>query len=181
MAKTSIRFATFPRTVPPQEFLHEVVALFKKHEQTISTVLLEKGLTSDEVLAVMAEDLASLGFLVETSKAKADKIERPVFFGENGNATLNYQIDAYHPVWKCGLEIEAGRAWMGNAVYRDLIQAAVMVGVDHLLLAVPNTYKFKSSGKTTISRDYENTRDLAEAVYGHSRVTLPYRLAVIGY
>jgi hypothetical protein len=70
---------------------------------------------------------------------------------------------------------------MGNAVYRDLIQASVMVGVEHLLLAVPNTYKFKSSGKTTISKDYENTRDLAEAIYGHSRVSLPYRLVVIGY
>jgi hypothetical protein len=181
VAKSTIRFATFPRTIPPQDFLQEVVLLFKRHEATISTVSLDKGLTSDEVLAVMAHDFASLGFMVETSKAKVDKIERPVFFGENGSPTLNYQIDAYHPSWKCGLEIEAGRAWMGNAVYRDLIQASVMVGVEHLLLAVPNTYKFKSSGRTTISRDYENTRDLAEAIYGHSRVSLPYRLVVIGY
>ncbi len=94
MAKSTIRFATFPRTIPPQDFLEDVVLLFKKYEATISTVSLEKGLTSDEVLAVMANDFASLGFLVETSKAKADKIERPVFFGENGSPTLNYQIDA---------------------------------------------------------------------------------------
>jgi hypothetical protein len=32
--------------------------------------------------------------------------------------------------------VEAGRAWMGNAIYRDLLQALVMVQVDHLILAV---------------------------------------------
>ena len=122
-----------------------------------------------------------MGFEVEAGKRKDQKIERPVFYGENGNPILNYQIDAYHPEWRCGLEIEAGRAWMGNAVYRDLIQASVMVGVDFLCLAVPNAYKFNSSDKAVVSKDYENTRDLADAVYGHSRVKLPYRLVVIGY
>jgi len=68
------------------------------------------------------------------SKRKADKIERPVFYGENGIPTLRYEIDAYHPDWRCGLEVEAGRGWMGNAVYRDLIQAAVMVGAQTQLL-----------------------------------------------
>jgi hypothetical protein len=63
-----------------------------------------------------------------------------VFFGENGIPTLRYEIDAYHPEWKCGLEVEAGRGWMGNAVYRDLVQAAVMVGVEYLCLAVSNVY-----------------------------------------
>lgn len=69
---------------------------------------------------------------------------------------------------------------MGNAVYRDLIQASVMVGVDWLCLAVPNTYKFKSSGKSSTSRAYENTCAVADALYGHSRMRLPYRLVVIG-
>lgn len=181
MSKSTVRFSTFPRTAPPQDFVAGLVDLFRKHETAISTHALEKGLTSDEVLATISTDLAGLGFQVEKDKAKAQKIERPVFFGENGCATVNYQIDAYHPAWKCGLEVEAGRAWMGNAVYRDIIQASVMVGVEHLVLAVPNSYKFKSSGKTTISKDYDNTRDLADAIYGHSRVSLPYRLVLIGY
>lgn len=94
---------------------------------------------------------------------------------------LNYQIDAYHPEWRCGLEIEAGRAWMGNAIYRDLIQASVMVGVDYLCLAVPLAYKYASGGRQIVSRDYQNTVAVADAVYGHSRVRLPYRLVVIGY
>ena len=28
---------------------------------------------------------------------REQKIERPVFFGENGVPALRYQIDAYHP------------------------------------------------------------------------------------
>ena len=70
---------------------------------------------------------------------------------------------------------------MGNAVYRDLIQALVMVEMDHLLLAVPQAYRYKASGRTTISKDYENTISVAEALYGHSRVTMPFSLCVIGY
>jgi hypothetical protein len=56
-----------------------------------------------------------------------------VFFGENGQPALKYEVDAYHPEWKAGLEIEAGRAVMGNAIYRDLVQALVMVEVDNFI------------------------------------------------
>ena len=38
-------------------------------------------------------DLLDLGFQVEASKKSADKLERPVFFGENGIPTLRYEID----------------------------------------------------------------------------------------
>lgn len=70
---------------------------------------------------------------------------------------------------------------MGNAVYRDLVQAAVMVGVEHLCLAVANVYKYQTGGRPASSRDYENTRQVAEAIYGHSRLRLPYSLILIGY
>jgi len=162
-------------------FVEPIVAQFRAQEDDISTEMLAKGLTSDAVLQHLAEGLIGLGFQVEAGKKKDQKIERPVFFGDNGVPRLNYQIDAYHPEWRCGLEIEAGRAWMGNAVYRDLIQASVMVGVDFLCLAVPNRYKFSSSGKATTSRDYDNARDVIDAVYGHSRLRLPYNLILIGY
>ena len=125
--------------------------------------------------------MAGLRFQVEASKKKVDKLQRPVFFGENGIPTLRYEIDAYHPEWKCGLEVEAGRGWMGNAVYRDLVQAAVMVGVEHLCLAVANVYRYQTGGRPASSRDYENTRQVAEAIYGHSRLRLPYSLVLIGY
>ena len=70
---------------------------------------------------------------------------------------------------------------MGNAVYRDLIQALVMVDMEHLFLAVPMAYRYETSGKTAISRDYENTVSVAEALYGHSRIAMPFSLCLIGY
>lgn len=129
MAKSSIRFSTFPRTEPPAAFVPDIVGTFRAHEREISSERLEKGLTSDVVLSVVREDLIALGFEVESGKRKEQKIERAVFFGENGVATVRYEIDAYQPEWRCGLEVEAGRGWMGNAVYRDLILASVMVDV----------------------------------------------------
>lgn len=178
---SNVRFSSFPRTAPPPVFTLPVVSLFQAHERAICTRTLSKGLTSDEVLAVVRPDLSALGFQVEQGKTAAGKIKRPVFFGENGIADLQYEIDAFHPEWRCGLEIEAGRAWMGNAVYRDLIQALVMVELDYLILAVPNGYRYQSGGKTTVSKDYENTCAVADALFGHSRMTLPYRLVVVGY
>lgn len=181
MNTSIVRFSTFPRTEPPPDFVEDVVSIFRQHENEIATEANDKGLKSDEVLAVLGPDLATLGFQVEASKKKADKLERPVFFGENGIPTVRYEIDGYHPEWRCGLEIEAGRGWMGNAVYRNLVQAAVMVGVEYLCLAVSNSYKYKSSGRSTVSKDYENSKQLAEAIYGHSRLHLPYNLILIGY
>ena len=46
-----------------------------------------------------------------------------------------------HNEWHYRLEIEAGQAWLGNAVYCDLIQALVMVEVDTFVLAILNTYR----------------------------------------
>ncbi len=178
---TSIRFKSFPRTEPPPHFVNNLLNIFKKHEQKIGTEKLTKGLTSDQVMQIMAKDLIGQGWNVETGKKKGEIIKRPVFFGENGIPELNYQIDGYHEKWRCGLEIEAGRAWMGNAIYRDLVQALVMVQVDHLILAVPNEYKYKSNSIRISSSDYTNTTFVAEALYGHSRMKLPYGLTVIGY
>lgn len=178
---TSIRHISFPRTQPPPSWIAEIAGVFIRHEPFIGTTRLAKGLTSDAVLTLLRDELVGLGFAVEASKLKADKIKRPVFFGENGVSALNYEIDAFHPGWECGLEIEAGRAWMGNAIYRDLIQGLVMVQVSHLVLAVPNGYKYQSGGKMTISSDYENTRRVADTLYSHTRFRFPYNLTVIGY
>src|SRR5688500_18677700 len=99
MTVSTVRFSTYPRTEPPPALVEDVVAVFRQHEQEIATEAHEKGLKSDEVLAVLGPDLAGIGFQVEASKRRADKLERPVFFGENGIPTLRYEIDAYHPQW----------------------------------------------------------------------------------
>jgi hypothetical protein len=108
MKSSTIRFCTFPRTEPPPCFREDLVGVFRQHEEEIATETNDKGLKSDEVLALIGPDLAKIEFQVEASKKKVDKLERLVFFGENGIPTLRYEIDAYHPEWKCGLEVEAG-------------------------------------------------------------------------
>jgi len=178
---SSIRYSTFPRTATPPGFTEAIVSAFKGKEETIATVDLEKGLTSDAILHILRPELMAIGFSVEQGKMISDKIKRPVFFGENGAATLQYEVDAFHPEWRCGLEIEAGRATEGNAIYRDLIQALVMVDLDCLVLAVPNGYRRKSLGRTVVSKDYARTCAVADALFGHSRIRMPYRLLVIGY
>jgi hypothetical protein len=50
-----------------------------------------------------------------------------------------------------------------------------------LALAVPNSYKYQSSGRDVASSDYEKTVAVAEALFGHTRMKLPYGLTVIGY
>lgn len=176
-----IVYSSFPRTEPPKPYAVSVVEVFRARADRISSVELEKGLESNEVMLELADGLEGLGFQVERSKKAADKIHRPVFFGDNGQPVVQYQIDAYHAGWRCGLEIEAGRAWMGNAVYRDLIQSLVMVELDHLILAVPQTYKYLSNGQPLTSRDFDKTKALVETLYGHTRMKLPYSLTLIGY
>jgi len=70
---------------------------------------------------------------------------------------------------------------MGNAVYRDLIQAMVIVDLEHLILAVPMAYKYMSAGRETINKDFEHTVSVANALYSHTRIKMPFTLTVIGY
>ena len=179
--KVSIRFSTFPRTQTPPGFLAELILTFEAHAEDIGTISRDKGLTSNAVLAALHDGLIELGFDVEAGKRTEDKIRRPVFFGENAQPNLQYEIDAWHPVWLVGLEIEAGRAWMGNAVYRDLIQALVMVDMEHLVLAVPQAYRYRTGGRTAVSHDYDKTVAVADAIYAHSRIVMPFSLCVVGY
>ena len=179
--KSIEHFSTFPRTQAPLDFVAQIVAVFRAHATSIGTAALSKGLSSDAVMGVLRDDLCKIGFEIEAGKSIAAKLKRPVFFGQDGRPSRQYEIDGFHPTWRCGIEIEAGRAWMGNAVYRDLIQAMVMVDLDHLVLAVPMTYKYMTRGRPTFSKDYENTVSVADALYSHTRIKMPYGLTVIGY
>lgn len=180
-APTTIRFATFPSTRPPPEIAFKVVEAFRSKEPMIASVGRATGMNSDAVLAAIAPQLVAIGFDVELGKREHQRLERPVFFGENGLPTVQYSIDAFHPASGCGLEVEAGRAWMGNAIYRDLIQALVMVDVQHLVLCVANEYRYQTKGRVVVNPDYQRTVEVARALYGHSRISMPYGLTVVGY
>ena len=56
-----------------------------------------------------------------------------------------------------------------------------MVDMEHLVLAVPQIYRYKNGGRNTQSRDYDNTVAVAQALYAHSRIEMLFLLCVIGY
>ena len=64
---------------------------------------------------------------------------------------------------------------MGNAIYRGLIQALVMVEMDYLMIVVPEYYSYQTSGRKAISRDYDNIVSVArvQALSDHSYIAMP--------
>src|ERR1044071_6991313 len=116
-------FEYFPSTQRPPAFIAKVVSIFGKHASSISALSKKSRASSDEVLSLVCADLEALKFVVEKGKTRLGQIQRPVFCGRNGKPKLQYQVDSYHHKYRCGLEVERGRSIMGNAFYRDLVQA----------------------------------------------------------
>lgn len=158
-----------------------LISLFAANRTKIdSAVSHAKRMESNDVLDVIANGLRGLGFDVEQGKAKAGKLPRPVFFGDQGTYLRTYEIDAFEPTHGVALEVEAGRATMGNAIYRDLIQASLMLDARFLTLAVPIEYRY--GNKPTREPSYAKTYSVVEAVYGSPRLNLPFEgLLLIGY
>lgn len=174
----------FPAFSPPPPWVEPLVGLFRASRDAIdSFVTHQKRMESNAVLAVLADDLESeLAFQVERGKKKLGKLPRPVFFGDQGTYLRTYEIDAFQHEFGIALEVEAGRATQGNAIYRDLIQASLMVDAEFLALAVPQEYRYKSSGKLVKERSYAKTYSVIEAIYGSERLQLPFQgLLLIGY
>jgi hypothetical protein len=135
---------------------------------------------SNDVLSVIADDLHEQGFQVEGGRDEKGKLPRPVFFGDRGSYLRTYLIDAFQEEKGIALEVEAGRATMGNAIYRDLIQASLIVDARFLVLAVPLEYRY--GGRPTKEPSYAKTYSVVEAIYGSRRLNLPFQgLLLIGY
>jgi len=131
-----------------------------------------------DALAAIRPRLVALSFEVEASKLKADKITRPVLFGEQGSVIVQYDVDAFHPGHGAVLEVEAGRGAASNADYRDLVRASLMVGVRYLILAMMLEYR----GGGQVMKSYEVARDRIDAIYASERLALPLDgLLLIGY
>lgn len=133
---------------------------------------------SDEVLALVADDLVAAGYDVERGKRAANKLTRPVLFGENGKVTVEYDVDAFHPTHHVVLEVEAGRGAASNAHYRDIVRSSLLVGVRYLALAM--MIEYRGGGRPI--RSYENTRNQLDAIYASERLQLPFDgVVLIGY
>lgn len=173
------RWMYYPRSAEPPEWVKTVITIFRNNESLLDSNLSHKK--SDQALQFLRPDLETIGFRVEGG-TEEPTIYRPVHFGEFGRPDRQYQIDSYHPVYKIGLEVEAGRSIRGNAVYRDIIQTCLLVGVDYFALAVPQKYPFSAKGKQVIDRPYEVTISILDSIYSSERLKLPLKgVLLIGY
>jgi hypothetical protein len=168
-----------PRARPP-EWVTKVVQAFEEVADQIDTRQIAS--TSDTALAALRPGLLALGFEVEAGKRKAEKLRRPVLFGEQGREDQAYEVDAFHPDEGIALEVEAGRGARGNAVYRDLVQTSLLVDARFLVLAVQTEYRHKTGGKAVVVQSYRDTRNLLDAIYASNRLQLPLEgILLLGY
>ena len=173
MPKYPIRWQHFPKHSPCPSPLAEVVACFEEVSDLISSFMNDKQ-ESNDVLAAVRPGLESRGFQVETSKKSNGKLHVPVLYGANGKVDKFFEADAYHPVTKVVLEVEAGRGYVNNQFLKDLFQACVMQDVEFAAIAVRQTYRK--------SKDYEKVLAFMETLYASNRLSLPLDgLLIIGY
>jgi hypothetical protein len=176
-AETYPMWKFYPSRSPAPAWAERVIAAFAKVQSQIDSRVMQ-GVASDVALAALRPHLIDVGFQVESSKAKVDKISRPVLFGEVGRSVVAYEVDGFHPEEKVVFEIEAGRGAANNADYRDLIRTSLMVDADYLVLAMMLRY---TSGEMTV-RSYDQTRDRIDAIFASDRLRLPLKgILLVGY
>lgn len=167
----------YPSRSPAPDWVGDVLGCFRDVQPEIDSRE-QSGVSSDSVLARIPPTLEGAGFIVERGKTAAEKISRPVLFGESGKAIVAYEVDAFHEGHGVVLEVEAGRGAANNADYRDLVRACLMVDAEFLILAMMLEYR---SGSQTW-RSYEQTRNRLDAIYASDRLCLPLEgLLLVGY
>jgi hypothetical protein len=161
-----------------------VLSAFEAQRTKIDTTQPAKAPVSDAVLKLVAPGLEAAGFQVEASKRREHRLHRPVFYGDNGQPSFAYRIDAYHAGERIALEVEAGRGAQSNAVYRDLIQQSHMVDVEYGVVALPCCHRPKDTTPEGMKGlpVYQKACELLDAVYGGPRLALPFKgFLLIGY
>lgn len=170
----------YPQWRPAPEWVAQLATVFAQCQDVIDTAV--NALKSDAVLTVLRPGLLQMGFEVENGKTPEGQLHRPVFFGENGNPSRQYNIDAYHPSHHIALEVEAGRATMGNAIYRDIIQTSLLVDVVYAAVAVPVSYRYNYGERVHTAASYRESVSILDAIYGGRRLELPFDgFLLIGY
>ncbi len=173
------KWSYFPRNERPPSWVSPLVGVVRDTEADIATTT-GKALDSNAVLLRLADGLAALGYQVEKSKVAADKIARPVLFGDEGATAVTMEIDAFHDGEGIAVEVEAGRAWNGNAVYRDLVRTSLLLDARYLVLLLPIAYSPPSARNPIPAYGY--SRDLLDAIYASRRLRLPFDgVLLVGY
>lgn len=168
----------YPNSAEPPPWAHAFLHVVAGARESIDSGVVS-GLNSDAVLAQLRPGLEALGYEVEGGKAKAQKIRRPVLYGEQGLERVSYEIDAWHEELGIVVEVEAGRGTMGNAVYRDLVRTPLIVNARFLALGVMREYHY---GVKSIAQSYRDSKALLDAVYASGRLKFPFEgILLFGY
>ncbi len=173
------RWIYYPRSEEPPDWVRAIVSVFNEQRTQLDTATIHNK--SDVALSIIRPGLEAIGFRVEGG-AEEPTIYRPVHFGESGVADRQYQIDSYHSDLRIGLEVEAGRSIRGNAIYRDIIQASLIVGLDYFVLAIPQRYRFNLKKKEQEDKPFEYGLTVLDAIYSSGRFRLPLKgLLFVGF
>ena len=167
-----INWAYFPKNIQIDYISEKIVNVFEKLNLKIDSHT--NHYHSDQVLSILEPDLSSIGFCVEKSKCKDDKIRVPVLFGLNGKPEKSFDADAYSSEYGYVIEVEAGRAVINYQFLKDFFEACVMCNVNNLCIAVRNEYKK--------SNDFEKVCLFFDTLYQSGRIGIPINgLLIIGY
>jgi hypothetical protein len=167
-----IRYQFFPRSQGITPNIKEVIDCFCEVNQKIDSE--NKNLSSNAVLKELKNPLSKIGFKVEISKSKTDKINVPVLFGFDNKIDKAFNADALSADGKIVIEVEAGRATENNQFLKDIFQACMMFEVEYLIIAVRNTYRKHP--------DFEIVHTFLETLYNSNRLHLPLKgILLIGY
>lgn len=174
------RWTYFPRRDPAPAWVTDFVQVVAAHRSEIDST--EHRLGSDATLKRLVDDLRLLGYAIEETKAKADRIRRPVLFGEQGVERVAYEIDAFHDELGVVVELEAGRGRHGGALFRDLIRTSLIVGARYLAIGMLLEYRYTSGGRPISGNDYEWALAEIDAIYASGRLQLPFEgVLLFGY
>jgi len=167
-----INWIFYPKSKRPPEIVFKVVSIFKEMADKIDSRSFD--LKSNQVLGMVSTRLQEIGFRVEKSSMKEDRIEVPVLFGRNGRLDKAFRADAYNEKECFVFEVEAGRGVLNYQFLKDLFQACMMSDVKYLGLAVRNIYKN--------SNDFDTVETFFETLYASNRLQLPLDgVLLIGY
>lgn len=167
-----INWQFYPKSDQIPNHLHEVVNVFIENNEAIDSE--NHQLPSDEVLSHVRLGLENIGYDVERSKLKEDKIHVPVLFGRNGNLEKYFEADGLNTETNTVIEVEAGRGVTNHQFLKDLFQACMMHDVEYLIIAVRNIYR--------TSKDFEKVISFLDTLYASNRLRLPLKgILIIGY
>lgn len=111
-----IKYQYFPKSCSIPNELQQIIKIFCKKEDEIRSS--KHKFKSHEVLHILSDDIAAMGYQVEISKKT--KIKIPVLFGRNGSLDKYFEADCYNPDAKVVIEIEAGRAVSNYQFLKDI-------------------------------------------------------------